>query len=191
MRARATLDRLLPERGDPRPERPGGLSDENPASGSHCEYADGFCFPQGSRTVTDQRSVDHGHGRTLINASPTGTRMVTWTSTVCPTRRTRGRTEAGTTRRRSSTSGRSPTGRPYPQIQFETDIGGSSFLCDTATGAGCTVPPISANFYPYWSLSPQFSALGSKTTSCVWNFGGQLPNTVKNFGRTPSTARPT
>ena len=31
-------------------------------------------------------------------------------------------------------------GKTYPQIQFETDIGGSSALCDVATGVGCTVP---------------------------------------------------
>ena len=44
-------------------------------------------------------------------------------------------------------------GHTYPQVQFETDVGGSSNLCDVGTGAGCTVPPISAKFYPFWSLS--------------------------------------
>jgi hypothetical protein len=82
-------------------------------------------------------------------------------------------------------------GQPYPQIQFETDIGGSSNLCDTATGAGCTAPPISAKFYPFWSLSPTASLLG---TSCVWNFGNVLPQTIKTFGGdaqygTPDVAR--
>ncbi len=80
-------------------------------------------------------------------------------------------------------------GKTYPQIQFETDIGGSSALCDVATGADCTVPPISADFYPYWSLSPLSSGYrsqmssGGRTTACVWNFGGQLPNTLENFGK--------
>ena len=63
-----------------------------------------------------------------------------------------------------------------------------------ATGAGCTVAPISAKFYPFWSLSPQFNALGSHTTGCVWNFGNNQPNTVLNFGKdaqygTPDVAR--
>jgi hypothetical protein len=28
----------------------------------------------------------------------------------------------------------------YPYVQIETDIGGSSNLCDPATGADCTAP---------------------------------------------------
>jgi hypothetical protein len=44
-----------------------------------------------------------------------------------------------------------PAGHPYPQVQFETDVGGSEFLCSTATGVNCTAPPLSAKFYPYWS----------------------------------------
>jgi hypothetical protein len=80
-------------------------------------------------------------------------------------------------------------GKTYPQIQFESDIGGSSALCDVATGVGCTVPPISADFYPYWSLSPlssgygSYTSLGAHTTACVWNFGGDLPSTIENFGK--------
>jgi len=73
-------------------------------------------------------------------------------------------------------------GQPYPQIQFETDVGGSAVLCHLSNGAGCVVPPVSADFYPYWSLGSQPAALGSKLTSCVWNFGGDLPDTVENFG---------
>jgi len=73
-------------------------------------------------------------------------------------------------------------GKPYPQVPFESDIGGSSFLCDTATGAGCTVPPISANFYPFWSLSPSSSGLAARGTGCVWNFGNVLPQTIEDFG---------
>ncbi len=44
-------------------------------------------------------------------------------------------------------------GQSYPQVQFETDIGGSEFLCNTTTGVNCTAPPLSAKFYPYWSLA--------------------------------------
>lgn len=39
-------------------------------------------------------------------------------------------------------------GRSYPQVQFETAINGSAYLCNTSTGAGCVVPPTDANFYP-------------------------------------------
>ena len=51
------------------------------------------------------------------------------------------------------------------------------------TGVGCTAPPISAKFYPFWSLSPQFSALGTRATKCVWNFGNDQPNTIRDFGK--------
>jgi hypothetical protein len=83
-------------------------------------------------------------------------------------------------------------GKTYPKVQFETDVSGSANLCDTATGAGCTVPPISAKFYPFWSLSPLSSGYrsytadtssGARTTACVWNFGTDLPSTVENFGK--------
>ena len=73
------------------------------------------------------------------------------------------------------------SGKPYPQIQFETDVGGSEALCNTATGVGCTVPPTGAKFYPFWSLSPQSSAVGSHLTSCVWNFGNVLPSTIPDL----------
>ena len=84
-------------------------------------------------------------------------------------------------------------GQPYPQVQYETDIGGSSFLCNTATGAGCTVPPISASFYPYWSLSgPQGFALGSyhdlvrvELRPAIW------PTRSRTPAGTPSTGTPT
>ena len=86
------------------------------------------------------------------------------------------------------------SGKPYPQIQFETNVGASEILCDTATGVGCTVLPIGSKFYPFWSLSPQPSALGSHQTSCVWNFGNVLPRTIQTFGKdaqygTPNVAR--
>ncbi len=29
-------------------------------------------------------------------------------------------------------------GQPYPQVQFETGVAGSEFLCNTATGGNCT-----------------------------------------------------
>ena len=63
-----------------------------------------------------------------------------------------------------------------------------------ATGSGCTVPPISAQFYPYWSLSSLSGGMGGHAAACVWNFGKDLPNTVQDFGKdaqygTPDVAR--
>ena len=85
-------------------------------------------------------------------------------------------------------------GKTYPKIQFETDVAASESLCNTATGADCTAPPIGAQFYPFWSLSPSFNALGSHASRCVWNFGNVLPTTIRTFGKdaqygTPNVAR--
>ena len=85
------------------------------------------------------------------------------------------------------------SGKPYPQIQFETDVAASENLCNIATGAGCTAPPTGAQFYPFWSLSPSSSLLGL-FSKCVWNFGNVLPTTIQTFGKdaqygTPNVAR--
>jgi hypothetical protein len=57
------------------------------------------------------------------------------------------------------------SGRPYPQIQFETDLSATEQGCNVTTGAGCTVPPaVPGSFYPYWTQAPD--ALG-----CTWQFG--------------------
>jgi hypothetical protein len=164
------------------PDGPVACPTDNAASGALCEYADGYCFPKGARTVqvngvntlaysdANQCFADRYQNGDLDfdglsyqrSAWPNGTRNhPTAAEYVGPFQ---------------------ANGRPYPQVQYETDIGGSSNLCNTATGAGCTVPPISASFYPYWSLGVKLFALGQFRTACVWNFGGNLFNTYKNFG---------
>jgi hypothetical protein len=164
------------------PDGPVACPTDSAASGALCEFADGFCFPKGPRTVqvngvntlaysdANQCFADRYQNGDLDfdglsyqrSAWPNGTRNhPTAAEYVGPFQ---------------------ANGRPYPQVQYETDIGGSSNLCNTATGAGCTVPPISASFYPYWSLGVKLFALGQFRTACVWNFGGNLPNTYKNFG---------
>ena len=75
-------------------------------------------------------------------------------------------------------------GNPYPQIQFETDIAGSEFLCNTFTGLNCTAPPISAKFYPYWTMTSK-QAIGNlyKAPDCTWNFGATIPGVTQlTFG---------
>jgi hypothetical protein len=70
-------------------------------------------------------------------------------------------------------------------VQFESDAGGSSNLCNPVTGQDCTVPPISAEFYPFWSLNNSQTLAGSglPAGSCIWNFGNSLPGvTVNDFG---------
>jgi hypothetical protein len=61
------------------------------------------------------------------------------------------------------------------------DAGHAVALPGLHLGAGCTAPPISAKFYPFWSLS-RLSLFGSRATACVWNFGSKLPQTTETFG---------
>jgi hypothetical protein len=185
------------------PNGPVACPTNNPASGALCEFADGYCFKQGARTA-------------FVNGVPTT--EYSDANQCADTRYQNGDLDFDGLSYLASSwpdgSANHPTafeyagpfqagGRPYPQIQFESDIGGSSALCNVTTGKGCTVPPISAAFYPYWSLSPvsnSWSAspvsttLGSHRSACVWNFGKNLPSTVENFGGdaqygTPNIAR--
>jgi hypothetical protein len=164
----------------------------NAASGALCEFSDGFCFAQGTRTalVNDVPTTEVSRasecfadryqngdldfdGQSYLADWPNGSRNYPTSFQYT------GPFTAG--------------GHTYPQVQFETDIGGSSNLCNTATGAGCTAPPISARFYPFWSLSA-LSSLGGRVAGCVWNFGNDQPGTVADFGKdaqygTPDVAR--
>jgi hypothetical protein len=167
---------------------------ENPASGALCEFADAYCFQKGSRTalVNGVQTTEYSDANQcfadryqngdldfdglsyLANSWPNGTKDHPTAFEYA------GPFQAN--------------GQPYPQVQYESDIGGSSALCDTTTGSGCTVPPISAQFYPYWSLSPLSGGMGGRATACVWNFGKDLPNTINDFGKdaqygTPDVAR--
>jgi len=151
-------------------------------SGAACEFADGSCFQKGTRTAT-------------VNGSP-----VTEFSAAnfCLAGRFQnGDLDFDGTSYQSFTwpdgSKNHPTafdyagpflanGKLYPQIQFETNVGASEALCNTTTGAGCTVKPAGSAFYPFWSLSHQSSAVGSHITSCAWNFGNVIPRTFQTFG---------
>jgi hypothetical protein len=166
------------------PDGPQACPTDNPASGTLCEYADAYCFPQGSRVIevngatttawsdANQCAADRYQNGDLDFDGLSYLRSA-WPASGNPNRPT-------------SLGLVGPflgNGQPYPQIQFETDINGSAYLCNTATGGDCTAPPISASFYPYYSLSSaSASPLGSDKTSCVWNFGGNLSDTIENFG---------
>jgi hypothetical protein len=177
------------------PDGPVACPTNDPASGALCEFADGFCFQKGTRTAlvngvattessdANQCFADRFQNGDLdfdgldyvANSWPNGTgNHPTAFQYVGPFQK---------------------NGRPYPQIQFESDIGGSSALCNTATGVGCTVKPIGSQFYPFWSLSPSlFAASSTHQTFCAWNFGKSLPTTIATFGGdaqygTPNVAR--
>jgi hypothetical protein len=155
-------------------------------SGQLCEFADGYCFPKGSRRV-------------LINGKPA--RESARIAACFADQYQNGDLDFDGTPYQRGTwpngSRRHPTpvrylgpfdaaGHPYPQVQFETDIGGSEFLCNTTTGVNCTAPPLSAKFYPYWSLADNQSLGGVPGSArvCLWNFGATIPGqTVRDFGK--------
>ena len=77
-------------------------------------------------------------------------------------------------------------GNTYPLVEWETDIPGSENLCNVATGAGCTAPPISAHFYPFWSLTNKQTLSGGlfPAGTCTWNFGNVVRHvTTVDFGK--------
>ena len=59
------------------------------------------------------------------------------------------------------------------------------------TGAGCTAPPISANFYPFWSLSPLFGGIGAHNGRVRVELRQRLsPTPCLSFGRTAQYGTP-
>jgi hypothetical protein len=163
-------------------------------SGANCEFADGNCFQKGTRPVTidgvpatessdANQCFDNRYQNGDLDFDGLSYQASAWPD--------------GTRNHPTAFEYAGPfqaSGKPYPQIQFETNVGASEILCDTATGNGCTVPPQGSKFYPFWSLSPLFPALGSHVTACVWNFGNVLPHTSNTFGKdaqygTPNVAR--
>ena len=166
------------------PTGPVACPTDDSDSGALCEFADGFCFPKGDRMV-------------MINGTPTTESSplnfcfadryqngdldfdgVSYQPNTWPDGSPSHPTPA-------SYIGPFTGGRPYPTVQFESDIGGSSNLCDVATGAGCTVPPISAKFYPYWSLGDSGGAqLPAPRGTCVWDFGKSIAGvTTEDLGK--------
>jgi hypothetical protein len=85
-------------------------------------------------------------------------------------------------------------GNPYPNVQIETDLGGSENNCNVVSGAGCTLPPQGAAFYPFWTIGRQ-PAISGGGSACLWNFGNTIKGvTTNNLGGeseygSPNTAR--
>jgi uncharacterized membrane protein len=176
------------------PNGPVACPTNNFNSGANCEFADGNCFQKGTRPVTidgvpatessdANQCFDNRYQNGDLDFDGVSYQSFTWPD--------------GSRNHPTAFEYAGPfqaSGRPYPQIQFESNVGASEILCDTTTGAGCTVPPQGSKFYPFWSLSPLFPALGSHLTACVWNFGNVLPHTSNTFGKdaqygTPNVAR--
>jgi hypothetical protein len=172
----------------------------NFASGANCEFSDSPCMPKGSRPVDP--AVTSGHEST-----------VTWPVAFC----TQNFTQNGDLdfdglsyrpdwpAANDGSDGHptpfryagpfDPSGHPYPQIQFETDVGASEISCDLNTGAGCTAKPAGAQFYPFWTTGRQDRPQGFPGTGhnhvCLWNFGNDITDATRDdFGKTAQYGTP-
>ncbi len=84
-------------------------------------------------------------------------------------------------------------GHPYPQIQFETDVGGSEAFCNTKSGAGCTAKPVGAAFYPFWTVGRSTQAISTTQPqgTCTFDFGNVIPGvTLRSFGQDSQYGHP-
>lgn len=155
------------------------------ASGALCEFSDAYCMPQGTR------SVDFNGMQERIRWPISGCQDNVFQNgdldfDGIPYHATWPDGTAGHPTPFRYIGPFDPNGNPYPTVQFETDVGGSEFLCNTATGAGCTAPPLGAKFYPFWSTndSQSLSGVASPSGACVWNFGNDIAGvTTKDFGK--------
>ncbi len=143
-------------------------------SGANCEFADGNCFQKGTRPVTidgvpatessdANQCFDNRYQNGDLDFDGLSYQASAWPN--------------GTRNHPTAFEYAGPfqaSGKPYQQIQFETNVGASEILCDTATGNGCTVPPQGSKFYPFWSLSLHPAPFGADRTGCAWNFGNVL-----------------
>jgi hypothetical protein len=76
-----------------------------------------------------------------------------------------------------SKSGEGGYNQPYPIVFLETDVSASESTCQP-NGVGCVVPPVGAQFYPFYSLENSGSV-----RDCTLVFGNITGSGVNTFGR--------
>ncbi len=175
----------------------------SPVSGLNCEYSDANCMPAGPRSTF-----------TTSGAVTTET-TVSWPVAGCQqdvfqngdldydgsSYRADGPDGSPSTPTSFQYLGPFSRGRPYPEVQFETDAAASEFSCNVGTGIGCAAPPAGAAFYPFWSLGtgalptcgppnqggPTGSGGGGGTGGSPGSNGGGAP--CRQGGQGPSGAQ--
>jgi hypothetical protein len=158
-------------------------------SGQLCEFSDAFCLPKGSRAVMIDGNPATESARVAIcyqTAFQNGDLDFDGNSY-------RADWPNGKSNRPTSIRYVGPftNGKPYPSIQFETNTAGSSRLCNLANGHNCTAPPVSARFYPFWTLNRSQTVPSlAKRGACIWNFGNVSGTTFRNFGKTAEYGKP-
>jgi len=69
----------------------------------------------------------------------------------------------------------------YKRAAFEANVIDFEAGCNVLNGAGCTLPPPPAAFYPFYTN-------GEQNGSCVWQLGGaNIPGTTNAFGGSAAT----
>jgi hypothetical protein len=182
---------------------------DNARTGALCEFSDAVCIPQGPRVLSlmsEPAVWSWPVAGCLANGAQNGDLDFDGNSY-------RAEWPDGSSNHPQPFNYAGPfdaSGKPYPTVQLETNVGGSEILCNTNTGAGCTVPPTGAAFYPFWTLGKQSSPFVSENDNsqgnnnnqgnqngkvCLWNFGNRIAGVTTddlgNFGQygTPNLAR--
>jgi hypothetical protein len=154
-------------------------------SGQLCEFSDAPCFRAGTRVVTlnGKARKETQPVTTCVNAD--------FQNGNLDFRGTSYRNDWPNGSPNHPTSFRyigpfDAAGNPYPQIQFETDVPQSEFLCHLNNGLNCDIKPLGSLFYPFWSInnSQHLRGVTTPAAACIWNFGNSLPGRTKRaFGR--------
>jgi hypothetical protein len=81
--------------------------------------------------------------------------------------------------------------QPFPIIQFETDVAASETACKP-DGTGCVVPPVGAQFYPFFALAKNTDNDDSSNDqeNCTLLFGNFSGRGINSFGGTAQYGAP-
>ncbi len=157
-------------------------------SGQLCEFADGLCMKQGTRTVTLGTQTVTASSRVNLcadNRFQNGDLDFDGLS-YSPSAWPNGSPNVPTSIRYAGPF--DAAGQTYPEVQFETDVAGSEFLCNVFNGNNCDAPPLGAKFYPFWTITKKKGqAVGHglfPVGACTWNFGNFIKGvTTRDFGK--------
>jgi hypothetical protein len=81
--------------------------------------------------------------------------------------------------------------QPFPIIHIQTDVAASETACKP-DGTGCVVPPVGAQFYPFYALAKNRDndASSKDGENCTLLFGNFTGRGINNFGGTAQYGAP-